>query len=456
LRKEKSGQAPLNRTMITVSIMLTTVMTVLDSTIANVALPHMAGSLSASADQISWVLTSYIIAAAIATPVTGWLAGRFGAKRLFVVMIVGFATSSALCGAAQSLGQIVVFRVLQGLFGAAMMPLSQSVILDIFTPSERGPVMAVWSVGTVIAPILGPTLGGWLTDEFSWRWVFYINIPIAVLGLTGVLTFMPVRGQQSWRRFDFVGFAFLSLALAAFQLALDRGQRNDWFQSPETIIEASVAAIALLLFVFHTLTTEHPFFPLELARDRNFVMSIAMSVVMGSLGFSVMAILPSMLQTLMNYPVLTTGILSAPRGVGSLLSFAAAGWLIGKVDDRLLLLIGLTFLAASFQIMSGYSLQMDAFAFAWAGLVSGLGSGFAFLPMSVLGYATLAPEVRADGAGLSALLRNVGNSAGISVLEVLLTRNTAAVHSRLVERFSPCNALAAAATRSTSGLKSWL
>jgi DHA2 family multidrug resistance protein len=427
--------------MITLSIMLATIMTVLDSTIANVALPHMAGSLSASADQISWVLTSYIIAAAIATPVTGWLTGRYGAKRLFMVMIVGFAASSALCGAAQSLSQIVAFRVLQGLFGAAMMPLSQTVLLDIYPLEQRGPVMAIWNIGTVTAPILGPTFGGWLTDEFSWRWVFYINIPFAAASVLGVLTFLPKAGQRSGRRFDVTGFAFLSIALAAFQLVLDRGQRNDWLQSPEISLEAAVAAVAIALFAFHTLTAEHPFLPRELMHDRNFVVTTAMSITIQSLTFSIIAILPTMMETLMGYPVLTTGLISSPRGIGAMISFMAVGWMIGRVDDRLLVLTGLTLFAISFWGMSQFSLQTSAFDFAWTGTVMGAGSAFIFMPMSVLGFATLAPELRADAAGLGSLLRNVGNGAGISMLEVLLTRNTAAVHSTLVEKLVPENPL---------------
>ena len=238
-------ERPPNRTMVLISIMLAMIMTVLDQTIANVALPHMAGSVSASADQITWVLTSYIIAAAIMTPTTGWLAGRFGRKRVFLISIVGFTVASALCGAAQNLDQIVIFRVLQGAFGAAMPPLSQAVMLDTYPLEERGPVMAIWSMGIMVAPIAGPVLGGWLTDNFSWRWVFYINVPVGVLSFLGVSTFLQDQRLGQKLRFDIMGFALLSIMLAAFQLCLDRGQDNDWFHSREIVTEAIVALAPL-------------------------------------------------------------------------------------------------------------------------------------------------------------------------------------------------------------------
>ncbi|MBV9511995.1 MAG: DHA2 family efflux MFS transporter permease subunit [Caulobacteraceae bacterium] len=439
-----SGSDAANRTMITVSILLATIMTLLDSTIANVALPRMAGSLSASPDQISWVLTSYIVAAAIMTPMTGWLAGRLGAKQLFVISIIGFSAASALCGASQTLGEIVVCRLLQGLFGAIMGPLSQMVLLDIYPIEQRGPVMSVWGMGTVMAPIVGPILGGWLTDDFNWRWVFYINLPVGVISLLGVLSFMPGGRQQRPRRFDGIGFALLSIALAAFQLMLDRGQNKDWFSSTEIVVEASTAGLAFILFAFHMATSEHPFVPHELLRDRNFVVGSLVVMALGFLMFSVLAILPPMMESLLGYPVITTGMVMTPRGMGTMLSIFIAGRIMGKVDDRLLMFVGLAFFSTAFWTMSHFSLQVEPQLIAGSGVIMGIGTGLIFMPTTLLAFATIDPALRGDAAGVSALLRNLGNSAGISVLEIMLTRNTQAVHSRLVETLTPDNPLARA------------
>jgi DHA2 family multidrug resistance protein len=437
-----SAEAPANRTMITVSVMLATVMTAIDTTIANVALPHMAGSVSASADQITWVLTSYIVAMAIMTPMSGWLAGRFGRKRVFLVSIVGFTAASALCGAAQSLEQIVLFRVLQGALGAAMVPLSQAVILDAYPIEERGPAMAVWGMGMIVAPIAGPVLGGWLTDDFSWRWVFYINLPVGALAVLGVLAFIPDARSERRLRFDVAGFALLSIVLVALQLLLDRGQNNDWFQSPEIVIEAGVGGVALILFVIHSMTAEHPFMPLALLGDRNLVASTILGLAVGVVLFAAMALLPPMTQNLLGYPVVTAGVVMAPRGVGALISTYFAGRLVGRVDNRLLIVVGLGMFAAAFEAMSHFSLQMSSDAIATTGFVQGLGGGLVFVPMSTLAFATLDPALRADGAGFSTLIRNLGNSGGISIMQAMFTRNVQVVHNRLVEGLTPDNPLA--------------
>jgi DHA2 family multidrug resistance protein len=429
--------------MVLISIMLAMIMTVLDATIANVALPHMAGSVSASADQITWVLTSYIIAGAIVTPATGWLAGRFGRKRVFLVSIAGFTAASALCGGAQSLDQIVLFRLLQGAFGACMAPLSQAVMLDAYPYEERGPVMAIWSMGIMVAPIVGPVLGGWLTEDFTWRWVFYINLPVGVVCAIGVSTFLHEHKHAEKLRFDFMGFGLLSVMLAAFQLFLDRGQSNDWFNSTETVIEATVAAVALALFAIHTFTADRPFLPVELLEDRNFVTATCLGLAVGMLVFSVLALLPPMTQTLLGYPVMTAGMIQAPRGVGSLISMFFAGRLVGRVDTRLLIIGGLSMFALAFFGMSHFSLEMDAAPIVLTGFIQGLGLGLVFLPMTTLAFATLPPQLRADGTGVYTLVRNLGNSAGISIMEALLISNTQVVHSRLVEKLTLDNPLAA-------------
>ena len=425
--------------MITLTVMLAAIMTVLDSTIANVALPHMAGSMSASADQINWVLTSYIIATAIMTPVTGWFAGRLGVKRLFLIAIIGFTVASALCGAAQNLAQIVVFRVLQGMFGAGMMPLSQTVMLDSYPLKERGQAMAIWGMGVTTGPILGPVIGGWLTDDFSWRWVFYINLPIGALCVAGVLAFMPRNRSTHGRPLDWVGFLVLAVALAAFQLMLDRGQQNDWFASGETVAEAVTAGCALWMFVIHTLTKQRSFLPVAILGDRNFVTATLVNLSLGVLVFPVMAILPPMLETLLGYPVLTTGIVLAPRGIGSIVSMFVVGRIINRVDPRALIISGLGVFAVSFWQMSHFALDMDWRAVATTGFVQGLGTGMVFTPITVLAFGTLSPVLRADATGFFALLRSVGNSAGISLLQAAYTGLVQTVHSQLVEGLSPEN-----------------
>ena len=434
-------EAPANRVMITVSVMLATIMTALDITIANVALPHMAGTVGASADQITWVLTSYIVASAIMTPMSGWLAARLGRKQVFIWSIIGFTAASALCGAAQTLEQIVLFRILQGVFGAAMGPLSQAVMLDTFPVEQRGPAMAIWGVGVMVAPIVGPVLGGWLTEDFSWRWVFYINLPIGALCLMGVMGFIHDSGRPQRIRFDAMGFALLSIALGAFQLFLDRGQNNDWFNSVETQIEFTAALLAAFLFAVHTLTYERPFLPTALFRDRNFVTAALMSMVVGMLVFSVLALLPPLTETLLGYPVVTTGLVMAPRGLGGLVSMIMVGQLVNRLDARVLIATGFALFCVSFFMMSHFSLQMNAYAIALTGLIQGLGTGLVFMPMTILAFATLSPALRADGAGAFALVRNLGQSIGVSIMQALFVRNADVVHARLTEQVRPDNPL---------------
>jgi DHA2 family multidrug resistance protein len=428
-----------NRALITASIMLATVMNSLDTTIANVALPHMMGSVSASADQITWVLTSYIVAAAIMTPLTGWLAGRLGRKTLFMVSIAGFTFASALCGAAQSLPQIVIFRLLQGSFGACLIPLSQAVLLDIYPPEEQGPAMAIWGMGAVLGPIIGPTLGGWLTDNFSWRWVFYINLPFGALAFAGVMTFIHDHKSHEKIPFDFMGFGFLSLAIGAFQLFLDRGQDKAWFESSEIWIEATIAGLALFLFAVHTATARRPFLPRELLVDRNFIAATIFGFFLGMLLFASLALLPPMLETLMGYPVTTTGLVSLPRGAGSFVSMFLVGRIVNRVDARAIIGLGIVLSVIAAWGMTTFSLQMDAHVVMWTGLLQGLGTGFIFIPLATLGFATINPVYRADASGVFTLMRNLGSSAGISIMTALFTSNASVVHARLVQGLTPDN-----------------
>lgn len=428
--------APMNRTMIVASVMLATILTALDATIANVALPHIAGSVSASQDQIAWVLTSYIVAGAICTPLTGWLSARLGRKRLFLGAVIGFILSSALCGAAQNLQQIVLFRVLQGAFAAPLIPMSQALILDIFSVAERGPAMALWGVGVMVAPIVGPLLGGWLTDSFSWRWVFYINLPIGVLCVLGIMTFVPETARDPTRRFAIVGFAFLAVGIAALQLVFDRGQGQGWFDSPEIVGEAAVAFVALWFSAVHSFTSKHPFVPISIFRDVNFATSSGLGVMVGVVILSVSALLPLMMQTVFGFTVLHTGLLSAPRGVGSIISMLVVGRLIGRVDTRYLLLFGQSVFAISFFHLSTFRLDTSSTEIAINGVIQGLGTGFVFLPLTTLAFSTLSAEVRPDATSFYTLMRNLGGSAGISLMLAMLVNYAAGSRTALVAPYS--------------------
>jgi len=439
----RAASAPprVNVAMITISVMLATVMQVIDTTIANVALPHMQGGLSTTQDQIAWVLTSYIIAAAIMTPMTGWLASRVGRKRLFLLSVVGFTVASLLCGAAQTLAQIVVFRLFQGLFGAALVPLSQAVLLDVYPRERHGYAMALWGVGVMIGPIFGPMLGGWLTETYSWRWVFYINLPVGILAYLGILAFVEEHRLDNPRPFDFFGFAMLSLAVGACQLLLDRGEHQDWFNSSEIMIETALAGLGLYVFIVHSATAEHPFVDPRLLRDRNFISGIVCIAVIGVVLFANLALLPPLMQDLLNYPVVTTGLILAPRGIGSMIGMMVVGRLLTRMDPRLPVLAGLLLTALSLYQMTGFSLGMDEWMVIRTGIVQGLGIGFVFPPLSTLTFATLPPQLRTEAAGLFSLMRNIGASVGISVVETLLARSIQINHQEIAEHVSPYNAM---------------
>lgn len=427
---------PLNRPMITLSIMLATIMQTLDSTIANVALPHMQGTLSASQDQIAWVLTAYIVASAIATPLTGWLCDRFGQKYIFLASITGFTVASALCGMSNTLAEIVLARLLQGVFGAALVPLAQVVLMEINPREKQGSAMAVWGMGVMVGPILGPTLGGWLTDSYNWRWVFFINVPIGVIAFYGMWRYIrPDPGRRS-ARFDVFGFTTLSLGLGALQLLLDRGQQNDWFSSTETWIEAVVALVAATYFVAHTVMTpaKESFLDYRLLKNQNYVTGLLFIFIVGLVLYATRALTPTMLENLLGYPVATTGLVTAPTGIGTMLAMLIAGRIIGKVDLRLTLLVGFLITAYALWQMTGYSLELSESDIVWPGVIQGFGTGLVFVPLSAATFATLSPEMRAQGTSLYSLVRNIGSSIGISLVQTLLTRNTVIAHAALVER----------------------
>lgn len=417
------------RLLVTVTVMLSTIMQALDTTIANVALPNMQGTLSATQDQISWVLTSYIVGAAIFMPMTGFLAARFGRKRLFLASVIGFTLSSMLCGAAQSLEQMVLFRLLQGVFGAALVPLSQAVLLDSHPPEKHGSAMALWGVGVMVGPILGPTLGGYLTEYYDWRWVFYINLPFGVLAGLGLWLFVDETATDRARRFDLLGFAFLALGIGTLQMALDRGELLGWLDSTEVAIELSLAALCGYLFVTHSLTHAHPFINPTIFRDRNFSLGLMMIFAVGIILLATMALMPPYLQHLADYPVVTTGLVLAPRGIGTMAAMLIAGRLGHRVDDRYKIGAGLVLIAVSLWEMTFFTPDVSRSELVRTGIVQGFGLGFVFVPLSTLAFATLAREHRNEGTSLFSLMRNIGSSIGIAWMMSLLAHNTQANHA---------------------------
>jgi len=434
----RAGES-INRGALTLCVILATLMQALDTTIANVALPYMQGSVSASQDQIDWVLTSYIVAAAIMTPPTGFLASRFGFKPLFIVSVGGFTVASMLCGMAQSLTQIVLFRMLQGAFGAALVPLSQSVLFSIYPKERQGFAMGLFGVGVMVGPVLGPVLGGWLTQNYSWRYVFYINLPIGILGLIGMTLFLPESKRNTSEKLDWVGFGTLSVALGALQILLDRGEVKDWFSSGEIILEAVVAASAFYLFLVHTFTAEKPFVRPALFRDRNFAAGVIFIAVVGLTYYASLALQPAYLQELVNYPVVSAGIVMGPRGVGTMAAMVVVGRLVGRVDTRLLLGAGLGLTAWTFYAMTGWTPDISQSEIISVGVVQGIGLGFLFVPLSATALSTLSPEQRTEGAGFYNLARNIGSSIGISVVNALLTRNTQVNHASIAAHVTAVN-----------------
>ncbi|MGH7101053.1 MAG: DHA2 family efflux MFS transporter permease subunit [Acetobacteraceae bacterium] len=425
--------------MVTIGTMLATLMQALDTTIANVALPYMAGPFSASYEQVTWVLTSYIVAAAIMTPPTGWLAARFGRRRLFLVSVIGFTVASALCGLSQSIGQAVIARVLQGLLGAALVPLSQATLLDAYPRERHGQAMAIWGMGIMLGPMLGPILGGWLTAHWSWRWVFFINLPIGVLAAMVIGAYVRETATEGngAKRFDFFGFGMISLAIACVQLVLDRGEIKDWFASPEIIAAAVVAAVSFYIFLVHIFTAREPFIRPDLFLNRNFSLGLLFISIIGLVLYGTVALWPPLLQDLLDYPVITVGILLAPRGVGTMISMLMVGRLTRVFSARVLMLFGFLVNAYAMWGFSQFSLAVGPRdVFEW-GVLQGFGLGFIFVPLTAAAFSTLPTERRTEAAGIYNLLRNVGSGIGISIVTALVDRNTEINHAAIAAHLSP-------------------
>jgi DHA2 family multidrug resistance protein len=422
--------------MLKAAAILAMLIQVLDMTIANVALPHMQAALGANQDSISWVLTSYIVAAAIAIPATGWLSDHLGRRKLYLISVGGFTLSSVLCGLALNLETMVLFRILQGLFGAFLSPLGQTVMLDNTAPEKRGQAMAIFGMGVVTGPIIGPVVGGWLTENMDWRWVFFVNVPIGALAFVGLLLFLPDLKRPS-RSLDVLGFVLLALGLASLQLMLDRGQHEDWFNSLEIWLELGISLSAFWMFAVHSKTSRNPLYPMTLLGNRNLMISAMLMGTVGIVMTAAMALMPIMLQSLMNYPVLDAGMLLATRGLGVMIMTGISGQVIHRVEPRLWMTVGLSMTAVSFWLMTRWNLDVGATEMALNGVLQGAGIGMLFVPISLTAFATLPAEWRTDGSGILNLTRSIGSSVGISLVVAFLARSSAESHANLVGHVTP-------------------
>ncbi|TBW36817.1 DHA2 family efflux MFS transporter permease subunit [Siculibacillus lacustris] len=423
----------------TVCLMMATIMQALDTTIANVALPYMQGSLSATQDQVNWVLTSYIVSAAIMTAPVGWLAMRFGTKRVLIVCAVGFTVASMLCGLAQSLTDMVLFRLLQGIFGAALVPLSQAVMMAIYPPERRGQAMAIWGMGVMLGPILGPTLGAWLTETWTWRWVFFVNLPFGIATVLGLIAFMKETDLREGHAFDWFGFAMLSLGIGALQLMLDRGETLGWFESPEVVAEAACAVAGLYFFLAHSLTTAKPFIPIAMFADRNFTIGVIFMFLVGMILLATLALVTPYLQLIVGYPVLDSGFLLGSRGVGTLISMMVVGRLLRFMDARILVFFGIvasTWATWSFVWLAP---ETSALTFVVSNIVQGIGLGLLFVPLNTIAFATLPAALRTEATAVWSLIRNIGSAIGVSIVVAQLTSGTTVMHARLGEALTPWN-----------------
>jgi DHA2 family multidrug resistance protein len=423
------------RWAITAAVMLVAVIEVLDMTIVNVALDHMMGALGATRDQVTWVLTSYIVSSAIVMPLTGFLVGVVGRKRLLLINIVGFMVTSALCGLSTSLFEMVIFRVLQGLFGASLIPISQYVLLDTFSKNEHGKAMAIWGIGVMVGPVLGPTLGGYITEIWNWRWIFYINVPVCVLAF--FLTLEVIKETpRTKRRIDSVGLSLMVVGIGSLQIFLDRGQTDDWFEATHITLLLMLSIVSLTIFVIRGLRVQNNIINLHLFKDVNFAQScLAMLLfVMGV--FSLIALQPLMLQELMGYSPDVAGLVMGPRGISSALAMVFVAKFITKFDPRWLLSAGLSILIFTCYLMSNFTLGVSFEVMIMVSFLQGFGVGLFFVPISTLAFATLPPDQQAEGAGLFNFFRSLGTSIGISLVSTYLARASQTSWNNLAANFS--------------------
>ena len=428
-----------NRALVTASVMMATTVVIMDMTIATIALPHMQGGLSASQDQISWVMTTYFMMQAVTMSATGWLAGRIGRRKLFILSLLGFAVCSVMSGNATSIGEILIFRMLQGMFSAPVIPISQALMLDSYPREKHGQAVSIWGMGVMFAPVMGPVIGGWLTDEYSWRWVFYVSMPFAALGIAGAVLFIRESPLNRDRRFDWFGFTAIGIALAATQFLLDRGEREGWFDADVIIVTAAVAVMGFYMFVVHSLTTDNPFISPAIFADRNFVLGLVFMFLLGVLVLSMNVIMPLFLQSVRGYPTFTAAMVMMPRGLGSLVGLTLAGRLSGRMDPRLQIALGFASTAYSAWCFSTFTPDVGIWPFIVAAFFNGIGIGLIFVPLTAVSFWTLAPNLRTEASTLTSLMRNYGSGIGVSIVISVLSRSQITAHAYLAERASPYN-----------------
>jgi DHA2 family multidrug resistance protein len=444
----------INPWLIAISVMFATFLEVLDTTIVNVSLPHIAGSLSATPEEATWALTSYLVANAIVLPLTGWLASFFGRKRLLTIAVAGFTTTSFLCGLAPSLPFLVIFRLLQGLTGGVLQPMSQAIMLEAFPPEKRGRAMAFWALGIVVAPILGPVLGGWLTDNYSWRWVFYVNLPIGIISIlmTRAFIFDPPYMKNMKRRVDGVGIGLLAVGIGALQFLLDKGQTEDWFDSNLIRALAVTAVAALVLFVIHALIAKDPVLDLTVLKDRTYSTGVFMMTVLGFVLFGSLVMLPLFLQTVLGYPALQAGIAMAPRGIGSFLAMPLVGIMMSKFDPRKMLAAGLVIAGVTLYMLAFINLNAGYWDIFWPQLLQGSAMGLLFVPLSTMSMASIPREKMGNATSLFNLMRNLGGGIGIAFVATSVSRTATAHGAILAERVNPYSPQAQAALNGARSL----
>jgi DHA2 family multidrug resistance protein len=431
-----------NPWIIAASVMLATFMEVLDTSVANVALPHIAGNLSATSEEATWVLTSYLVSNAIILPATNWLSRFFGRKRFLIACIIIFTLSSAMCGAATTLGMLIVARILQGAGGGALQPIAQSVLMESFPPEKRGSAMAVFGMGVVVAPIVGPTLGGWITDNYSWRWIFYINVPIGILAIMMANAFIedpPYIKNQKPGRVDYIGFGLMAVGLSALQLVLDKGQEEDWFASSFILLTAVFAVLTLVAFVVWELRSKEPIVNLRILANRNFAVGTLLMTMVGIVLYGTIALLPLFLQTMLGYPAVQSGMAVSPRGLGSICSMVIIGRLVGKIDSRWLIILGFSVLAYSTWMFGNINLQISMGSIVWPSIISGAAMGFVFVPLTTMAMGTLPNDQMGNAAGVFNLMRNTGGSIGISAVMTMLARGAQTHMVTLGSNVNPYN-----------------
>lgn len=427
----------LNRSIITASAMMATTVVLLDQTIATIALPHMQGGLSATQDRIAWVMTTYFMAQAIGMAATGWVAGRFGRKKVYLAALAGFSICAVLSGNATSLPEILVYRAMQGMFSAPVVPISQALMLDAYPRERHGQAIAIWGAGVVFAPVMGPVIGGWLTDAYGWEWVFYVGLPFTLVALFCGAVSIRETPLDKERLFDWRGFSALALALASLQLMLDRGEFNGWFDSQEIVIEAGLVILGLYYFVVHSATTGNPFISPAIFRDRNMVLGLGLMFLLGVFVLSMNVLLPLYMQNLRGFPVMTAGFLMAPRGLGTFFSLMLAGQLVRWFDSRLIIAVGFASVAFSAWQFSTFTPDVDQAEFVITTLFNGFGIGLIWVPLTTIAFTTLEPKYRTEASTLTSLFRNYGAGIGVSAVMSVLSRSRAVAHAELTESLTP-------------------